>query len=169
MVARLGRRDFLLSPHDVCLLDCLYVCYTMGLQVFYPPPLKLWTKLWIVHKITFYVKLWITVLRKINLWTIHNLWKIHKMHLEENCGQFVNCGSPSDFKKNCGQSTNFVDSSPQKIVDNPQILWTSMQFQAENPPQIPEIFACGAKKCLRNCIFRGKNSNFFRACGGLCM
>ena len=120
----------------------------MGLQVFYPPPLKLWTKLWIVHKITFYVKLWITVLRKINLWTIHNLWKIHKMHLEENCGQFVNCGSPSDFKKNCGQSTNFVDSSPQKIVDNPQILWTSMQFQAENPPQIPEIFACGAKNAL---------------------
>ena len=121
----------------------------MGLQVFTPPPpLKLWTKLWIVHKITFYVKLWITVLRKINLWTIHNLWKIHKMHLEENCGQFVNCGSPSDFKKNCGQSTNFVDSSPQKIVDNPQILWTSMQFQAENPPQIPEIFACGAKNAL---------------------
>ena len=70
------------------------------------------------------------------------------MHLEENCGQFVNCGSPSDFKKNCGQSTNFVDSSPQKIVDNPQILWTSMQFQAENPPQIPEIFACGAKNAL---------------------
>ena len=82
------------------------------------------------------------------LWTIHNLWTIHKMHLEENCGQFVNCGSPSDFKKNCGQSTNFVDSSPQKIVDNPQILWTSMQFQAENPPQIPEIFACGAKNTL---------------------
>ena len=33
MVARLGRRDFLLSPHDVC----LFVCLSVGLLLLFVP------------------------------------------------------------------------------------------------------------------------------------
>ena len=37
MVARLGRREILLSPHDVCLFVCLFVCLSVGLlQLFVP-------------------------------------------------------------------------------------------------------------------------------------